>query len=278
MTVETLTSIVNQVLPEPHAGLLNGILFGTKATLSKELYNALIRTGTLHIVALSGMNITIIALIINSILLPFVSRRIASILTIAGIVLFVWFVGASPSVVRAAIMGSISLLAITLGRQAWSLLSWVLALGIMLVIKPSWIGDISFQLSALATIGIILFGGNRQVPRQINENSKDKDRGFLEVLKNGGIQNFRLTLAAQVFTIPLIFFQFHRLSLISPLSNVLIGWTIQIITILGLIVSIVGLIFLPFAQIIALPTWVFLQYLVMVVDLTSKIPFASIGW
>lgn len=278
MTVETLTSVVNQVLPEPHAGLLNGILFGTKATVSKELYNALIQTGTLHIVALSGMNITIIALIINSVLLPFVSRRIASILTILGIILFVWFVGASPSVVRAAIMGSISLLAITLGRQAWSLLSWVLALGIMLVIKPSWIGDISFQLSALATIGIILFGGNTHVPRQINKNSKNKDRGFLEVLKNGGIENFRLTLAAQVFTIPLIFFQFHRLSLVSPLSNVLIGWTIQIITILGLLVSIVGLIFLPFAQIVALPTWVFLQYLVMVVDLTSKIPFASIGW
>lgn len=278
MTVETLTSIVNQVLPEPHAGLLNGILFGTKVALSKELYNALIRTGTLHIVALSGMNITILALIVNSILLPFVSRRVASILTIAGIVLFVWFVGVSPSVVRAAIMGSISLLAITLGRQAWSLLSWVLALGIMLVIKPSWIGDISFQLSALATIGIILFGGSTQLPRQINKDSKDKDPGFLEILKNGSIENFRLTLAAQVFTIPLIFFQFHRLSLISPLSNVLIGWTIQIITILGLLVSIVGLIFLPLAQIIALPTWVFLQYLLIMVDLTSKIPFASIGW
>ena len=152
MTVETLTAIVNHVLPEPHAGLLNGILFGTKATLSKELYNALIRTGTLHIVALSGMNITIIALIMRSILLPFVSRRIASALTILGIILFVWFVGASPSVVRAAIMGSISLLAIVLGRQAWSLLSWVLALGIMLVIKPSWIGDISFQLDRKSVV------------------------------------------------------------------------------------------------------------------------------
>ena len=278
MTVETLTAIVNHVLPEPHAGLLNGILFGTKATLSKELYNALIRTGTLHIVALSGMNITIIALIMRSILLPFVSRRVASFLTILGIILFVWFVGASPSVVRAAIMGSISLLAIALGRQAWSLLSWVLALGIMLVIKPSWIGDISFQLSALATIGIILFGGS--VPSydpQKNKTTKEAQR-MLGVFKKSIIENFRLTLAAQVFTIPLIFFQFHRLSLVSPLSNVFIGWTIQIITILGLLISFAGFISIPLAQIIALPTWVLLQYLLTMVDLTSKIPFASIGW
>ena len=191
MTVETLTAIVNHVLPEPHAGLLNGILFGTKATLSKELYNALIRTGTLHIVALSGMNITIIALIMRSILLPFVSRRVASFLTILGIILFVWFVGASPSVVRAAIMGSISLLAIALGRQAWSLLSWVLALGIMLVIKPSWIGDISFQLSALATIGIILFGGS--VPSydpHAHKTIKEAQR-MLGVFKKSIIENFR---------------------------------------------------------------------------------------
>ncbi len=278
MTVQTLTAIVNQVLPEPHAGLLNGILFGTKATLSKDLYQALIRTGTLHIVALSGMNITIIAIIVNSILLPFVSRKIASALTIVGIVLFIWFVGASPSVVRAGIMGTLSLMAVVLGRASWSLLSWVLALGIMLVIKPAWIGDISFQLSALATIGIILFGGKRDLPPQLRNDTKDNDPGFLEILKKGGIENFRLTLVAQVFTIPLIFFQFHRLSLVSPLSNVLIGWTIQIITILGLMISGFGIIFLPLAQLVAFPTWVFLQYLLTMVDLTSRIPFASIGW
>ncbi len=159
ITVTTFTSILNQLLPEPHAGLLAGILFGTKATMSRELTDALIRTGTLHIVALSGTNITILTGIINFSLLWLVGRRFASALTILLITGFIWFVGPSPSVIRAGIMGGISLLAIIFGRQTWGLLAWMLAVSTMLLLNPEWITDLSFQLSAMATLGIILFGG-----------------------------------------------------------------------------------------------------------------------
>ncbi|MBI5619830.1 ComEC/Rec2 family competence protein [Candidatus Gottesmanbacteria bacterium] len=325
--VATFTSIINQLLPEPHAGLLSGILFGTKATLSKELTDALITTGTLHIVALSGTNITILTGIINFSLLWLVGRRWASALTILLITGFIWFVGPSASVIRAGIMGGISLLAIIFGRQTWGLLAWMLAVSTMLLLNPAWISDLSFQLSAMATLGIILFGGRKEQGAQVAlpevageamktsagspdgeptkfslaslfgdgepEDSKgyfSEDGSKFSLATSGGAssgvfhwiwslirENLHLTLAAQVFTIPIIFWYFHRVSLISPIANVLIGWLIQPLTVVGLVVAIAGWIFLPLGQVIAWGAWVGLQYLLTVVMLLSKVPGASIG-
>lgn len=255
-TVETLTAVVNRLLPEPHAGLLAGLLFGTKANLSKELYDSLVRSGTLHIVALSGMNISIVANILGDMLRRIVSRRVASLATIFAITLFVWFVGPSASVVRAAIMGSISLLAVVAGRQYWSLFSWLLAVATMILLNFQWLFDISFQLSALATLGIILFGKTE---------------------KNVFLNDLRLTLAAQVFTIPLILFHFHRISLISPVSNVLIGWLIAPLTMLGWVTVFLGFVWLPLGQILSWIDWALLQYVLFIISATSKLPFASLG-
>jgi competence protein ComEC len=275
ITVDTFTGIIGQLLHEPHAGLLNGILFGTKATLDKKLLDALVITGTLHIVALSGMNISIIANLTATLLLRLISKRLTSLLTIIIIIGFILFVGPSPSVIRAGIMGSIGLLAIVFGRELWSLLSLILAVGIMLLLHPPWIGDLSFQLSALATLGIVLFGGTKK-------NTLSKGRApflnvsffLLEILED----DLRITLAAQVFTIPLIFWYFHRLSLISPITNILIGWTIVPITALGFGSVIAGWLWLPLGYLLAWPAWVLLEYLIRVVILTSMIPLASVGW
>jgi competence protein ComEC len=258
MTVATFTSILNQLLPEPHAGLLNGILFGTKATLSRDLYDALVATGTLHIVALSGMNITILESIIAKTLGYMLNKRVTGFLTILLIIGFIWFVGLSPSVIRAGIMGSMALISVIFGRQKWSLFFFAVTCGVMLLIHPAWIGDLSFQLSAGATLGIILFG-----PR---------------IQKNVLIDTLYVTLAAQTLTIPIILFTFRRISLISPLTNVLIGWIIQPLTALGLIVAILGWIWLPIGQVFAWVAWVLLQYLILAIELTAKVPFSSVNW
>ena len=119
--------VINQVLPEPQASLLNGILFGIKAHFPKELFEALITTGTIHIIALSGQNISILTAIVSKMTLPF-GRKLSCLLTVAGVVGFVIFVGVEATTIRAAIMGSLSLLAIYFGRKNWSLLSlfWLL--------------------------------------------------------------------------------------------------------------------------------------------------------
>jgi competence protein ComEC len=90
--------------------------------------------------------------------------------------------------------------------------------------------------------------------------------------------DLRLTLAAQSLTLPVIFFTFHRLSLISPLTNVLIGWTMAPLTVLGLMTSFLGYVWLPLGYIPALVSWVLLEYVIRVVLFTAGIPFASIAW
>ncbi len=263
MSVASLTQVLQTLLPEPHAGLLAGILFGTKATLSRELVQAFITTGTIHVVALSGMNISILAGVVSSSLLWLFSRRTVSLLTIILIAWFVWFVGFSPSVVRAAIMGNLSLIAVIFGRQNWALLSLILAVSIMLLLNPLWITDLGFQLSALATLGIILFGAKSQA----------KKKPLLIGLVS---DELRITLAAQALTIPLIFFHFHRVSVISPVTNLLIGWTMAPIMILGWIAAALGSLFQPLGQLVAYPTWALLQFVIFAVEVTSKIPLASI--
>lgn len=257
-TVVGLTTILGRMLPEPHAGFLSGILFGTRSAMTKELVDAFVTTGTIHIVALSGQNLSIFTGTFASWLSSFVSRRIASLLIIFMLVWFLWFVGPSPSLIRAVIMGSLTLLAVIFGRRNLSLLSLVLAVASMLLLNPSWIGDLSFQLSVLATLGIILFGGTG---RSIN------------II----VSDLRVTLAAQLFTTPLIFFQFHRISLIAPLTNILIGWTMPFLMGLGWIAAIAGHIWQPLGLLPAWAAWVLLTYVIRVVEITAIIPWASIG-
>ncbi len=290
VTVETLTGIIATYLPEPHAGLLSGISFGAKAALSKDLQAALITTGTLHIVALSGMNISIVAGIVSTSLLRFVSRRVTSLLTIFLIIGFVWFVGTSASVVRAAVMGIISLMAVVLGRSNWPIFTWFLAVASMLLINFSWLTDLSFQLSALATLGIILFGGSKSnsssvaevVPTYRRDSPQHPKINIVQYFKsffsNFISDDLRVSLAAQAFTIPVIFLNFHRISIISPLTNILIGPTVGPITILGLFAGFFGYWFDPLGQALAWVAWVPLQFVLWVILTTSRLPFASLSF
>ncbi len=273
MTVTSLIYVLEQLLPEPHAGLLAGILFGTKATLDPTLKQALIKSGVIHMIALSGQNIVILISIATPLLvLPF-SRRIASLLMVLLLVGYVAFVGVSPSVIRAVLMGSIGLFAAIVGRASWSILTWILAVSTMIVLNPSWIGDIGFQLSAVASLGIILFGKEPFVYR----NSKGI-AGMFFSLRSVIESDLRITLAAQSLTIPLILWYFHRISLLAPITNVLVGWTMAPLMALGWLAAAAGSLFLPAGQILAWFCWVLLEWMIRVVLFIDKIPFASVGW
>lgn len=281
MTLEDAVAVIHQLLPEPHAGLLAGIIFGIRADLNAALYEALVTTGTLHIVALSGMNISILIAVIHLMCLRFVSRPIANILACGVIGWFIWFVGPTPSVVRAGIMGAIGLIGLTFGRQVWPCIVWMLAVGGMAVLNPPWVVDLSFQLSAMATLGILLFGRAPQSPPQSTILSNGDNLGLKFISSNLRrliYDDLRVTLAAQVFTIPIILFAFQRISLISPVTNVLIGWLIAPIMIMGLLFVIVGSIFMPLAAPLSWVLWVALSVVINVILLTAKIPFASIGY
>jgi competence protein ComEC len=169
-------------------------------------------------------------------------------------------------------MGCIALLAANFGRKNIPLYTLFLAVSVMLLLNPPWVTDIGFQLSVLATLGIILFAKKeKKIVSNPSGSLLARAYSFIE-------DDLRVTLAAQVFTIPIILFQFHRLSLIAPISNVLIGWLIAPIMITGFVMIGLGLIWLPLAQLVGLVAWVLISTLMTLVDLTALIPFASINW
>lgn len=274
MSPETFVSIINQNLPEPHASLLAGMVFGQQySRLPADFYQALVTTGTLHVVALSGTNITILVRFIEK-LTFFFSKRLAAILTLGIIIGFVFFVGLEPPVVRAAIMGGIATLGDFFGRRHYALTSLFFAGGIMLFVWPEWLYSLSFQLSFLATLGIVIFDSGKRFRRDWTKVSLIRE--ILGKAKIAFVENWRTTLAAQILITPLLVYNFGRLSLVAPLSNALLGWSIQYITVFGILTALGGLIFAPFARIISFISWFFLEYFILIVFLTSRIPLSEV--
>ena len=247
---ESIAEFVQSGLPEPHASLLLGIILGVKSGFPNDFYEALRVTGTLHVVVVSGFNITVI---INTLahLLVFIPLRLRFFITLLLITAFVLLVGANPPVVRAAIMGSIALLGTVLGRQNDALRAFLLAVILMLIFRPSWVGELSFQLSFLATLGLIVVFPllDKALP----------GKGFLR-------SDLLTTLAAQTTVWPLLAFKFGTISLISPVVNTLVLWTIPIITYIGLVTSTIGLVIKDISALILVPVRIFLNYFIGIVN------------
>lgn len=303
MTPQTthFVELINQLLPEPHASLLAGMLFGVRRTMPDSFYESLVTTGTLHVIALSGMNVSIVIRLMFGIAGVFMGRVGAVIISLLGIISFVWLVGPSPTVVRASAMGSISIAAVFLGRKDIPIVSLIITALVMVLTDFSIVANVSFQLSFAATLGIILFGGSmvQATPSYLKKsmiNSVEKqgavDKHFEEkntpknsshitqkTLKNIGtflLMDLRVSLAAQVFTVPIIMYYFSRVSLVSPFTNLMTGWLVGPITYLGIVTVIVSNISLTLGKIVALVTWVPLTLFIQIVTMLSKIPLASL--
>lgn len=246
------TSVINNYLPEPQASLLNGIIFGVNLKTTKVFYEQLKIVGLLHIVVLSGINITILTSIIGS-LTSFFGKRISILITILTIILFILFVGPQAPVVRAGLMGLLTLVAILTGRKNLVLYSLFLSVIFIAIVFPKWLTTISLFLSYGATLGIIFFGQTTS--------------------KNQLWKELKVSLAAQLFTTPIIFIYFRQISLIAPLSNLLVAPIVPSLMIFGFLTAILGKInyFLGL-----LPSYIcygLLTYMVWVVETLSKLPY-----
>ncbi len=262
--MDHFTSLINSYLPEPHASLLNGIVLGVDLQTTYTFKDQLKNVGLIHIVVLSGMNITLLSAVILQTVIPLFGRKTATLFTIVSIIAFVWFVGVEPPVVRAAIMGILSLIGLMFGRKTIALYTLFLTSVICLIIWPEWLTSISFQLSFGATLGIILFGN--VMPEEQSSHT------FLNYL----FDELRVSLSAQLFTAPLIFFYFRQISFISPLANILVSWTIAPIMIFGIIAMVGGSINWQVGFAISWLCYGMIQYIVWIVELLAKVPFASV--
>ncbi len=252
-----IEELYRQFLPEPQASLLAGIVLGSK-DLPADFSRFLQKTGTIHIVVASGMNVTLVASTLLSFLLLFLSRRWALILAFGGIWFYVFLAGVEIPVIRAGIMGSLAFLAQGLGREedAWRGLG--LAAFFFLFLDPLTIFDLGFQLSFCATAGILFFSS-----------------GISNLLKGLPVQlrnDFAQTLSAQLAVLPLILLTFGRYSLFSLPANFLIVTILPLMMKLGAIVAIGGLVFAPLGQLLSFFLWPILTYVVKVVELFGSLP------
>jgi len=263
ITPQIFTSVIDYYLPEPHSSLLNGMLFGINLSTSQEFYEKLKAVGLLHIVVLSGMNITLLGSIILT-TLSGISRKISIVITMLVIIIFIAFVGIQAPIVRSGFMGILTLVAFITGRKAYVAFSLFLSAVFILIFWPSWITSISFQLSYGATLGIILFGQTREI----------KSENLLLKLINVIKKDIKLSLAAQVFTAPLIFIYFKQISFISPVSNLLVSFLIGPIMVLGFLTAVLGKINYSLGIIPAYICYGVLSYMIFIIETLSKLPYA----
>jgi len=252
-----LELIYNQ-MPFPESALLSGILLGIDWVIPDYLKEAYRASGVLHIIAISGFNIALIAGLIVRLTRRFFTDARAGFLAIAAIISYTFLVGAEPSVMRAAIMGSLAIPAYYIGRRVIGIHSLVVVGVIMLASNPFLLWDISFQLSFLACLGLLTMVDPVQnwTANRIAAIHSEKASNWLLPILNLVIT----TLSAQFCVLPVLlkmntqysqFFLAANLALL-PIQPVLMG--------LGGVSVLVGLISAPLGQVFAIAAWPFLAY------------------
>ncbi len=202
-----------RALPAPQAGLAAGILVGLRDQVDRELAADFATAGLSHVVAISGWNIALVGAVVMA-LLRSRPRRQRTLVVIAAIVLYTLLAGASPSVVRAAIMGAICLVARESGRRGAAATALGLAAWTMLLLDPAVVADVGFQLSVAATAGLLAWSG--PLTRRVRSVAPTRTPAWLT-------ESLGVSLAAQAATLPLVLLHFGRLSLVSPLANLLMA-------------------------------------------------------
>lgn len=255
---ESFLERIEQILPEPQAGLLAGLLVGERAGLSDELRAAFRRTGTTHMVAISGFNVSIITSLIFGLLIPIIGRKRGFWLTLIALIGFIFFVGAGASVVRAGVMGSIVLLGKYFGRPGDMLRLLILAAAVMLAANPWLIFDLGFELSFAATFGLLMFS--------------ERFQKWLEFLPQVFSIRSTLaeTLAATLATLPLTMFAFGQVSVIAPLANLVIMLLVPAAMLVGFLATVIQL------KIIIFSAWAVLTGIIGFAETLGSLSFASV--
>ena len=254
---------LHQILPEPHSSFLAGLLVGAKSSMGTDLLDDFRDTGIIHIVVLSGFNVTIVADAIMRILSYF-GLAISATFGAIGILFFAIMTGASSTIIRASLMAFLVLVARVTGNHARVLRMLCIAGILMLLVNPMLLlYDPGFQLSFLATIGLIAL-------------TPFVERFLLFIPKR--IADLRglaaATIATQIMVMPLLLYSMGTLPVYAPFVNLLVlagvPWVMGTGFLAGMLSFVSPIIALPITFI----TWLILEYFLQVVQFFLALPFA----
>ncbi|MBU1557581.1 ComEC family competence protein [Patescibacteria group bacterium] len=254
---------IKKIIPEPHSSLLGGLVVGAKESLGKELQEDFRKTGLIHIVVLSGYNLTIVAEFMMG-LFSFLPIVFSTLLGAVSIILFAIMTGASATIVRASVMALLVMLAHSTGRVNQMTRTLFLAGFLMLLHNPNiLIFDPSFQLSFMATFGLIVLS-----PRV---------KKYFEFIpeKFNLRESLVAVISTQIFVLPLILYMMGDFSVVSIPVNLLVLMFIPLTMLLGFLTGIFGFISSFLAIPFAYATYGLLTYELKIVDIFASLPFSS---
>ena len=266
---------IYRLFPDPESSLLAGILLGVDTGLTRELQQAFKNTGTAHIIAISGFNISIIAGIFFAFFSRFFGERRGAVVAIIGIALYTFVVGADAAVVRAAVMGSLALFAKQVGRRQFALNTLLAVALLMTLWNPLLVWDVGFQLSFFATLGLILYAdpftqfADRVIRNFFPTSTAER---VVELFSEFVL----LTLAAQLTTIPIMAYHFQRISLVSFIANPFILPAQPAVMILGGLAVLLSLVWFPLGQLMAWVAWPFVVYTIRMVEIFDRVPHGTL--
>jgi len=255
---------IDKSLPLPYSGILNAMLLGYKREMISETRNQFSQTGLSHIIAISGLHITILAGIIFYLFIVLgLSRSKAFWPAIFVLFLYVMMIGFRASAIRAFIMGVIVMYGLKIGRLSKSLNALIFSAVILLIINPKLLlFDIGFQLSFLAVLGIMIF-------------YKKFEKWLKFISDKFKIRSIVcMTFSAQILTLPLVIYYFGVVSVISPISNLLILPVLPLIMILGICMIFLAFIWSKIGVVLGIMVWIILKYVLWSVKVLSELPGA----
>ena len=255
---------LEKIIPEPQSALATGLLLGERRALSENKLEEFRSTGIIHIVVLSGMSVMFVVSFVQYVFGLFLYLRLRIVFSIVAVLGFAIMVGLSPTVVRASIMASMFLLAQFMGRSYLALRGLIVSAVVMVAVNPIMlVYDIGFQLSFMATLGLVLVAPHLEqmmasVPSRIP-------------LKT----YFIATVATQIAVLPLLLYQVGEFSVVSPLVNMLVVPMVPFAMLLAFITGLIGLLLPSATAVVAFPTFFSLEYILFLSRWFADLPFTS---
>ncbi len=262
--------LVRQSLPEPQASLASGIAIGGQTSLPDDLVKQFRATGTIHIIAVSGSNLTII-LKLASDWLPRLGQLIGFWLGSFGLISFVLLTGSEPSIVRAGVLGWLFLLARSAGRVPKPIHGAALAAALMAIQEPQVVSKAGFQLSFLAFAGLVYID---PILKQGIDRLGQKYR-LINRVPAWLVAIVSATLGAQLAVMPLIIYRFGELSSLSPIANALVLPVVPFILSLVLVAGLIGFVLPGLTQFLLLLAYPALSYILYITESLASWPGAA---
>jgi competence protein ComEC len=262
---------IDNGLREPEATLANAMLLGDKGAIPDDLREDFSRAGLSHIIAISGLHISILTVLIFYLLLAVGAyRNQAFYVSSLALLFYIFLIGSPTSAIRAGLMGFLALLAVRMGRLPRAENFLIISAFLILMINPMLFRyDVGFQLSFLAVGAILFFYPT--IRSMISERAGgDKLPGILRTV----IEIVVLTVVIQLFITPIVAYNFGVISFVAPVANLLVLWTLPFVIsllIAGIVISIFGI----GTQLIFYPAKLFLGYILWIGEVANNIPFSS---